>query len=115
MIITCPFATFEDLQESAYLMEYSIAVRPYILEWYNDVFLIEFNGIKPRRSTLDSSDGEVPGLTTRQLVEAKFRIKERKYSSQQLYENYIIPLENAGYIDKTDNEKDRRSYLFFMY
>jgi hypothetical protein len=29
---TCPFATFDDLQESIYLMEYSNGVRPYVLE-----------------------------------------------------------------------------------
>ncbi len=41
----CPFATFEDLQESIYLMEYSNGVRPYVLEWYNEVFLNRFNEI----------------------------------------------------------------------
>jgi hypothetical protein len=44
----CPLATFEDLQESVYLMEYSHGVRPYILEWYNEVFLVKFND-KPRQ------------------------------------------------------------------
>jgi hypothetical protein len=36
---TCPFATFEDLQESIYLIEYSDGVMPYVLQWYYDVFL----------------------------------------------------------------------------
>ncbi|HZC20870.1 MAG TPA: hypothetical protein VE223_04430, partial [Nitrososphaeraceae archaeon] len=40
VIRRCPFATFDDLQESIYLMEYSNGVRPYILEWYNEVFLV---------------------------------------------------------------------------
>lgn len=39
----CPFSTFEDLQESIYLMKYSNGVIPYVLEWNNEVFLIEFN------------------------------------------------------------------------
>jgi hypothetical protein len=112
VIITCPFATFEDLQESAYLMEYSNGVRPYVLEWFNEVFLTEFNGVKAGRKTIDNSE-KITGLTTRELVNATFKVKQRNYSSQQLYENYIVPLENAGYIDKMDNEKDRRSYLFF--
>jgi len=34
-----PFALFDDLQESIFLMEYANGVRPYVLEWYYDVFL----------------------------------------------------------------------------
>ena len=34
-----PIATFEDLQKTISLMEYSDGVRPYILEWYYDVLL----------------------------------------------------------------------------
>ena len=51
----CPFATFDDLQESICLMEYSNGVRP---EWFNEVFLIEFNDKQ------DSNDENGPGLTT---------------------------------------------------
>ena len=35
---TITIATFEDLQKTISLMEYSDGVRPYILEWYYDVF-----------------------------------------------------------------------------
>ena len=35
---TITIATFEDLQKTVSLMEYSDGVRPYILEWYYDVF-----------------------------------------------------------------------------
>jgi hypothetical protein len=55
IIKTCPFAIFEDLKESAYLMEFSNGVRPYILEWYNDVFLVEFND-KRERNTVDNEE-----------------------------------------------------------
>ena len=34
-----PIATFEDLQNTISLMEYSDGVRPYILEWYYDILL----------------------------------------------------------------------------
>jgi hypothetical protein len=51
---TCPFATFEDLQEAVYLMEYSNGVRPYILEWYNEVFLIEFNDKRGNNKNTDN-------------------------------------------------------------
>jgi len=105
----CPFAAFEDLQESAYLMEYSNGVRPYVLEWYNEVFLNRYNEINS--ATIDS-DGST-GLTSRQLADATFQIKRRRLSSKQILENYIEPLVNAGYIDKVENKEDRRSYLFY--
>jgi len=34
------------------------------------------------------------------LVDATFRIKERNFCTQQIYENYIVPLINAVYIDR---------------
>lgn len=106
----CPFATFEDLQESVYLMEYSNGVRPYVLEWYNEVFLVEFND---RRNSTRNDGADGIGLTTKDLVDATFRVKGRKFSTQQVYENYIVSLINAGYIDKIENKKDKRSYLFY--
>jgi hypothetical protein len=107
----CPFATFEDLQESIYLMEYSNGVRPYVLEWYNEVCLEEYN--HKINSNSDNLEQEKIGLTSRELANATFRIKARKFSTQQIYENYIEPLVNAGYIDKLENKEDRRSYLFY--
>lgn len=47
------------------------------------------------------------------MVDATFRINGRKFSTQQIYENYIVPLINGGYIDKVENKKDKRSYLFY--
>lgn len=113
----CPFATFEDLQESIYLMEYSNGVRPYILEWYNEVFLIEFNDTWDRdnKNTDNNNDETGIGITTKDLVDATFRINGRKFSTQQIYENYIVPLINAGYIDKVENKKDKCSYLFYPF
>jgi hypothetical protein len=108
---TCPFATFDDLQESIYLMEYSNGVRPYILEWYNEVFLVEFNE-KKNNNNDEEDDNEEVGLTTKELVDATFRIRERRLSTQQVYETYIVPLVNAGYIDKIENKQDKRSYIF---
>ena len=105
----CPFATFEDLQESVYLMEYSNGVRPYVLEWYNDIFLNRFNEIN--NAAIDN-DGST-GLTSRELADATFQIKRRKLSSKHILENYIEPLINSGYIDKVENKEDRRCYLFY--
>jgi hypothetical protein len=89
-------------------MEYSNGVRPYILEWYNKVFLVEFN---EKRNNNNEDDKEV-GLTTKELVGATFRIRQRKLSTQQVYERYILPLVNAGYIDKIENKQDKRSYIY---
>ena len=107
----CPFATFEDLRESIYLMEYSNGVRPYVLEWYNEVCLEGYND--KIKSNSDNVEQEKIGLTSRELVNATFRIKGRKLSLKHILENYIEPLINAGYIDKVENKEDRRSYLFY--
>ncbi len=90
-------------------MEYSNGVRPYVLEWYNEVFLNRFNEIN--NAALDN-DGST-GLTSRQLADATFQTKRRRLSSKQILENYIEPLINAGYLDKVENKEDRRSYLFY--
>jgi hypothetical protein len=108
---TCPFAVFEDLKESSYLMEYSNGVRPYILEWYNEVFLVEFNDKRERN--IGNNGENLMGVSTRELVDSTFRIRGQKYSTKKLLENYLVPLINAGYIDKIENRNDKRSFLFY--
>ena len=46
VIQTMPFALFEDMGEALSLMEYSDGVRPYVLEWYYNVFLEVFDSKK---------------------------------------------------------------------
>lgn len=115
IIKTSPFATFDDVRESVYLMEYSNGVRPYILEWFNEVFLAAFKEktIPNTKFNDDSVSEEIIALTTAELVKATERIRAYKFSTQQMLENYIVPLINAGYIDKADSKIDRRSYIFF--
>jgi hypothetical protein len=84
-------------------MEYSHGVKPYILEWYNEVFLVKFNDSRDNEN--NDENGGI-GLTTKELPDATFRIKSSKFSTQQINENYVVPLINAGYIDKMDNKKD---------
>ena len=72
------------------------------------VFL-EFN---EKRSKNNNDDNDEVGLTTRQLVDASFRIREHRFSTQQIHETYIYPLVNAGYIDKIENKQDKGSYIF---
>ena len=57
-------------------MEYSNGVRPYVLEWYNEVFLKKYNEINNAAIDNDGSKG----LTSRQLADATFQIKRRKLS-----------------------------------
>jgi hypothetical protein len=75
--------------------------------------LIEFNDKRDRNKNSGNNDETIIGATTRELVDSTFRLKGRKFSTQQIYENYIISLVNAGYIDKVENKKDKRSYLFY--
>ncbi len=112
---TCPFATFDDLTESIYLMEYSNGIRPYILEWFNDVFLVTVNGktTPSAKSNDDSISEEIIALTTAELVKATEQIRGKKFSVKQMYENYIVPLINAGYIDRVNSKTDHRSYIYF--
>ena len=112
LLYTCPFALFEDFREAVYLMEYSDGVRPYILEWFNEVFLVVFNE-KTEPNAKDGLEEENIALTTKELVDTTKRIKGHKYSTQQMYENFIVPLINAGYIDRTNSKIDKRSYIFF--
>jgi hypothetical protein len=70
-------------------------------------------GFNEKKNNYIDDETTEEGLSTKELVDATYRIKGRKFSTQQMYENYIVPLVNAGYIDKTDNQKDKRSYIFF--
>ena len=57
-IQTIPIATFEDLKNTVSLMEYSDGVRPYILEWYYDVFLKTFEDKGDKIDSKVNSKGE---------------------------------------------------------
>jgi hypothetical protein len=112
LLHTCPFALFEDLVESVYLMEIGDGVRPYHAQWFNEIFLAAFNE-KAEPSSKNGIEEESISLTTRELVAATNEIQKRMYSTQQIYENYIVPLINAGYIDRMPSNLDKRSYVFY--
>ena len=71
-----------------------------------------FNEKKNNNNSIDDDIAE-EGLSTKELVDATQRIEGRKFCIQQMYGNYIVLLLNAGYIDKMDSQKDKRSYIFF--
>jgi hypothetical protein len=93
---TIPFALFEDLQESIFLMEYANGVRPYILEWYYDVFLkayqekdcpdskITIKGTGQNEYEITTCEKRI-ALTTQQLVENIRKILYKEADSRYLH------------------------------
>jgi hypothetical protein len=112
-----PFALFEDLQESIFLMEYANGVRPYVIEWYYDVFLKAYEA-KTEPDFKVNSRGETiiekrKAVTTEQLIEKTKGVYKRNHTTKQILDGYIYPLINQGYIDKTDSELDKRSNIYY--
>ena len=112
-----PFATFEDLREAIYLMEYADGVRPYVLKWYHEVFLPTFNAKTELDSRFNSKGQKLEekkiAVTTEQLSKATEAIQQKIMSKQQIRENYVEPLMNQGYIDSIDSELDKRSDIYY--
>jgi hypothetical protein len=112
-----PFALFEDLQETMRLMEYANGVRPYILEWYNDVFLEAYNS-KTTEDSRFNSKGElltekVIAVITGELIDKTFEVQKKKLSTQQILQTYIRPLVNENIIDFIHSEIDKRARIYF--
>jgi hypothetical protein len=116
-ILKIPFATFEDLKEAIYLMEYADGVRPYILMWYHQVFLPTFNAKDKRDSRLNSKGIELVekriAVTSEQLSKATENIQNKIISPKQIRESYLEALINQGYVDKIDSELDKRSDIYY--
>ena len=117
-IQTIPIATFEDLQNTISLMEYSDGVRPYILEWYYDVFLKAFNDKGDKVDTKINSKGETleeprVALTSQDIIKKYKEEYNENLNSKQLLESYLYQLINQGYIDKIDSVIDRRAKIYY--
>ena len=112
-----PFALFEDLQETMCLMEYANGVRPYILEWYNDVFLETYNAKTNEDSKINSRGEELTenriAVTTKELIDKTFEVQNKKLSTQQILQTYIKPLVNENIIDFVHSEIDKRARIYF--
>ena len=76
-----PFATYDDLKEATFLMEYANGVRPYILDWYHKVFQWKFGQkAEPGSKLFKKDDLRVEdriALTTQELVEATKEIQDK--------------------------------------
>jgi hypothetical protein len=117
-----PIATFEDLKGALKLMERGAnSVRPYIANWFNDVFIPAFKALdgKPNEDTIEQ-DGSIiikerhVGLTTEQLADKTKEVYGgSKPSSKELLEKYLYPLLNQGIVNYTASLINRKFNIFF--
>lgn len=117
-----PFATFEDLKESIYLMEYADGVRPYVLDWYHVVFLAAYNAktkedskiVKDKKGQeVDEIFEKVKAVTTDELAKATVEKQSKNVSKKEIIETYLEPLINQNYINKEDSELDKRKNIYY--
>lgn len=113
-----PFALFEDLSESLYLMENSdTGIRPYVLDWYYDIFLELYNSKREPDSKINSKGEDLVeykiAVTTEQLVTTTIKKQNKSYTKKQLLDSYIHPLINSGYVDKCESIIDRRNNIYY--
>jgi hypothetical protein len=117
-IQTIPIATFDDLQKTNQLMEYSDGVRPFLLEWYYDVFLQAYADKDDRVDSKVNSKGEElkedrTAVTSQDLVNKHKEKHGETLTAKNLLQSYIYPLLNHGYIDKINSVLDRRAKIYF--
>lgn len=115
-----PIANFKDLKETLLLMEVAASgVRPYIANWYNDVFIPAFKDLDGKPIELKDENGitiireRYVGVTTEQLAEKTKKVYGGlKPSSGDLLTKYLYPLMNQGIVDKDPSEINRKYNLF---
>jgi len=114
-----PITTFEDLRETLQLMGVaSSTLRPYVVEWYNQVFLPAFRdlGGEPNEFKVNGIPIEKEnyvGVNYNQLAEKTSDVMHiAKPSSDELHKNYLYPLLNLGFINKTQSVVDRRANIY---
>jgi hypothetical protein len=117
---TFPFASFEDLGEALFSIEYANGVRPYVLEWFNNIFLDSYNKKNQPDSriiTRGAEEREVTenriGLTTEELVSQSREIQGKTYTKKKILDNFVNPLMNQGYVDSIESEIDHRSKIYY--
>jgi len=109
-------ATFEDLKEAMYLMEHGGGARPYIMEWYDEVYLPTYGKLtEPNYRVKDGKTitERMIGLNTKQLSDATYDIQGKSLSENQIRDTYLKPLFNENFINRYTSEYDRRGYISF--
>jgi hypothetical protein len=116
-IQTIPIATFEDLQNTLCILEYSDGVRPYILEWYYEVFLKAFEAKAEPDLKVNSKGEELKedriALSSQDIIKKHWEVHNETLSTKQLLESYLYPLLNQAYIDKADSSIDKRAKIYY--
>ena len=111
-----PLATYDDLTEAMYLMQYANGVRPYILEWYYTVFLKTYNAkTEPDSKIFDNGERTEDriAVTTEELVIATKEIQNKSFTNKKILESYLEPLMNEGFIDKHESSINHRSNIYY--
>ena len=110
-----PIATFEDLKEAMLLMERGGSkVRPYLRQWFNDVFVKCFakqeGKVKEYRNDLGFPylKESFVGVTTEDLS------KETGEDPNDIRRKYLDPLVNLKQIQKFPSAKDNRTNIYCL-
>lgn len=111
-----PLATFDDLIEAMSLIEHNNGVRPYILRWFNDVFIPAYESknepdIKDKGGITLSENR--CAVTTRELIEKTAEIQNKRLSPKQILETYLNPLINLNVISSEPSIIDRRFNIYY--
>jgi hypothetical protein len=117
IVYTYPFAIFEDLREALYIIQYSSGLRPFIAEWFDNVFLSTFEK-KTEPDSKDDSRGnhlteDIKALTIKELREATFEIQGKRLSANQIRKGYLEPLMSEAYIDKQTSNLNKSTDIFY--
>lgn len=115
-----PISTFDDVKEALELMGLaSSTLRPYIVYWYNNVFLPCYKQLQGEPYELLSKRGyliekeTLVGVNTQQLADKTAQVMHvHKPNSKTLLQQYLYPLLNVGVIDKFRSAMDSRSYIY---
>ena len=115
--IFLPIATFKDLKETLELMERGGSnIRPYIADWYNQVFLplylAENDAVKISINDDNLCENYV-AVTSTQLRDKTKEVYGISISSDDLRHKYIDPLVNQGLIDKARSEIRKSENIYF--
>lgn len=116
-----PIATFDDLEETLQLMATaSSGLRPYIVTWYNKVFIPAFKSLNGEPREVRSEKGNLEsreiyaGLTTKELADkTKEILHNARPSTQDIRQYYLDPLVNLGIIDKSQSVLNKKENIYF--
>jgi hypothetical protein len=110
-----PISTFEDLKETMLLMERGGSkVRPYLQQWYNDVFVKYYTELNDKPKEYQNELGivyskeEVAGLSSQDLA------KKTDEDPNHIRKKYLDPLINLGLVQKSPSVKDGRTNIYSL-